>query len=164
MGDTHMTKLGFFTALALLASASAHAATINVTYSEDFAEDLADDYGVREGDVLTEEIIEDIDAALLREGVDVARIEVTIIDAKPNRPTFEQLGARPGLDYSRSFSLGGMKLSAIVFDTDGNEVTTVEYDWYEHDLQQASYGTTWSDARRASSRFSRRLADAIVGE
>ena len=38
---------------------------------------------------------------------DGARIELTITDLKPNRPTMQQTAAKPGLDPLRSISIGG---------------------------------------------------------
>lgn len=159
-----MTRYAIAT-LALLALASqAEAATISVTYSEDFAEKLADDYGDREGPELTDEIIEDIERALDQAGVDAARIEVVIEDARPNRPTREQVSARPGLDQFRSFGTGGMSLTGKVYHLDGETVSDVEYKYFETDITQSQHVSTWWDANRASSRFANRVVDAITGE
>jgi hypothetical protein len=114
-------KLVPITAIALLLAPAAMAAEINVTVSEDFQTKLQDDYGTREGEYLSKEIKEDLTRELKKAGVDVARIDVTIIDARPSKPTFKQLGDEPGLDYGASRSTGGMKLSATAYDADGNE-------------------------------------------
>lgn len=146
-------------ALAILPTAAA--TEVAVTYSDDFAEELSDNYGEREGETLTEEIIEDLDRAFTKAGVDPARVDVTIIDAKPNRPTFGQLADRPGLDAIRSISLGGMKLSGTAYDADGNIIATQEYGWFENNLQDAIGAGTWSDANRASRRFASKMAKQL---
>lgn len=138
----------------------AHAAEINVSYSPDFAEKLAEDYGEREGTYLSERVKKDLDSELSRAGVDVARIDVTILDAKPSRPTFKQAGDKPGLDIHRSVSLGGMKLQAVTYDAAGNASEPFEYKWYESNIEHAGI-TTWHDARRASSKFATRYAKAL---
>ena len=146
-------------AAAALAPA-AIAGEINVNYGPDFATKLSDDYGEREGTFLSERVKKDLERELAREGVNVARIDVTILDAKPSRPTFKQGGDKPGLDMHRSVSLGGMKLQAVAYDAAGNAGEPFEYKWYESDITQAGI-TTWHDARRASGRFATRYAKAL---
>ena len=90
--------------LAILQTAAA--TEIAVTYSEDFAEELADNYGEREGEKLTEDILKDLEHAFEKAGVDPAKVDVEIVDAKPNRPTFEQISNEPGIDAFRSISIG----------------------------------------------------------
>lgn len=149
---------------ALVFAGLAQAATISVTYSEEFAEMLDEEYGEREGERLSAHIIRDIEQELERNDLSAVRIAVVIEDAKPNRPTFEQLSSRPGLDPIRSISIGGMALSGTVFDAEGNEVTTVEYEWFESNIRDVIGSATWTDAKRASDRFARRLASEIEGE
>ncbi|HRJ00844.1 MAG TPA: hypothetical protein PKV67_08700 [Hyphomonas sp.] len=147
----------------LAASALAPAAMageINVSYSPDFAEKLSKEYGEREGTYLSERVKKDLETELARGGVDVARIDVTIVDATPSRPTFKQGSDTPGLDMHRSVSLGGMKLKAVAYDAAGNAGEAFEYKWYESDITQAGI-TTWHDARRASGRFASRFAKAL---
>ncbi|MEO1552538.1 MAG: hypothetical protein AAFR82_01295 [Pseudomonadota bacterium] len=151
-----------FAAIAAIAILPSAAATeVAVSYSDDFAEELADNYGEREGERLTEEIIEDLDRALAKAGVDPARIDVTIVNAKPNRPTMGQLSDRPGLDAFRSISLGGMSLVGTAYDADGNVIATQEYDWFESHLRNAIGSGVWSDANRASSRFATKMAKQL---
>lgn len=145
----------------LLGLAPAAAATeISVTYSPEFTEKLADDYGVREGEYLSERVRTDLEREFAKAGIDPARVEVTIVDAKPSRPTFKQAGDTPGLDTFRSVSIGGMDVSAIAYDAAGNPVGELTYDWYETDIRYAGI-TTWDDASRASSRFARRFAKTL---
>ncbi|MEM1086932.1 MAG: hypothetical protein AAGH90_04320 [Pseudomonadota bacterium] len=148
---------------ALALAPFATATTVNVTFSEDFAEKLADDYGEREGERLTKEIVEDVTKQFEKKGLNVARVDVTIIDAKPNRPTFQQQLDRPGLDGFRSRSLGGMSLEGTAYDADGNEIGSKSYEYFEIDIRQVIAVGTWGDARRASDRFARRFADELTG-
>ena len=149
-------------ALVLLAAPGALATEINVSYDPDFAEELADNYGEREGEYLTKEVSKDLNRELTKAGIDVARINVTIINAKPNKPTFKQMGDKPGLDFGRSKSIGGMKLSATAYDSDGTTTGELTYDWYETDLRNAGLWT-WSDANRASGFFARKFVDVLEG-
>ncbi len=160
-----MKRLLATTALFTLISAPfAMAAEITLTYSEDFAEALEDDYGIGEGDYLAGYVTEKIAESLDKAGKDVARIAVTINDAKPNKPTLQQLSDRPGLDYMRSISIGGMDVSAIAFDADGREIFSLSYDWFETDIRNVPPSTTWSDARRAARIFARRFAEGVPVE
>ena len=151
-----------FAAIGTLAILQTAAATeIAVTYSEDFAEELADNYGEREGEVLTEDILDDLQRAFEKAGVEPAKVDITIVDAKPNRPTFEQVSAEPGLDMFRSVSLGGMELTGTVYDADGNVLATQEYGWFENDIRDVFGSSTWMDANRASRRFANKLAKQL---
>ena len=147
-------------ALAILPTAAA--TEVAVTYSDDFAEELSDNYGDREGETLTEDIIEDLDRAFEKAGVAPVRVDVVIVDAKPNRPTFQQLSDKPGLDPIRSISIGGMKLEGTAYDADGNVVATQEYQWFENDIRDVFGSATWSDANRASRRFAKRFAEQLT--
>ncbi|MBR9834527.1 MAG: hypothetical protein GYB42_04935 [Alphaproteobacteria bacterium] len=150
-------------AVALVPVASA--VEISVSYSDDFAEKLSEDYGEKEGTYLSEAVSEDLRSALALAGVKtkVDRVDVVIIDAQPNHPTMEQARQKPGLDMLRSRSLGGMKLQGTAFDADGNVIGTKEYGWFENDIRDVFGAGTWTDAKRASNRFSRKLAEDIAG-
>ena len=129
--------------------------------SEDFQEILEEEYGERELDRLSDEIRDDITRELGNAGISPARIDVTILDAKPNRPTLEQIG-RNGLRF-RSFGIGGMDLKAVAFDGSGNVINELEYGWFENDIRLAEGRTTWYDARRASDKFARKFAKQFKG-
>jgi len=147
-------------ALLLAAAPAAMAAEISVSYAPEFSEMLTEEYGIKEGEYLSQRVRKDLERELAKAGADVARIDVTILDAKPSRPTFKQGLDVPGLDMFRSVSLGGMKLQAVAYDADGNASEPFEYKWYENDIRFAGL-TTWQDARRASSRFAARFAGTI---
>lgn len=146
-------------ALAIVAPASA--VTVEVTQSEAFKEKLADDYGEREADILAASLERRIEAAFERDGVSADRVVVTIEDAKPNRPTFQQLSDRPGLDGIRSKSIGGAKVTGVAYDASGAQIGELSYDWYESDITMVIAGHTWHDANWAFDRFARKLARSL---
>lgn len=147
-------------AFLLAAAPAAMAAEINVSYGPEFSETLTEEYGIKEGEYLSQRVRKDLERELAEAGADVARVDVTILDAKPSRPTFKQGADTPGLDMFRSVSVGGMRLQAIAYDAEGNASEPFRYKWYENDIRFAGL-TTWQDARRASSRFAARFAGTI---
>ncbi len=147
-------------ALATLLVPAAHAGEITVSFSEDLTKKITEDYGAREGDYLAEEVIEEIREGLGDRLDTLGDIHVTFIDAKPNRPTFKELGDRIGLSM-QSFGLGGAKLEAIVYDLDGEEFTTIDYNYFSNEIRESRYKATWSDARRAINRFVDKLEDKV---
>jgi len=155
-------KMTLLAAAALALAPLAGATTVNVSFSEDFAEKLTEDYGEREGEKLVEEITEDLTRQFENQGLEVARVDVTILDAKPNRPTIKQLGDRPGLDGFRSVSVGGMSVEGMAYDSEGNALGTKSYRWFETDIRDVRGAGMWSDARRASDRFARRFAKDLA--
>lgn len=145
-------------AAALAFAAPAWAQTSPVSFSPEFQAALEEDYGVREGEYLREAVIEAINTELARRGVSSAgSIEVTIIDAEPNRPTMQQLVDRPSLDAG-SISIGGAELRATL---PSGEVVT--HRRYNHSLADiAGPATTWTEARRAIRQFAIKVADAYI--
>lgn len=151
-----------FAAIGALAILPIAAATeVAVTYSDDFAEELADNYGEREGEELTQDIVDDLERAFARAGVTPAKVDITIVNAKPNRPTFQQMRDEPGLDPFRSISIGGMKLTGTAYDADGNVLASQEYGWFENDIRDVIGSGVWTDANRASRRFAKKLATQL---
>lgn len=129
---------------------------IKVSYSDAFREELADDYGEREGEILSARVQRGLERALGTSSP-AARIDVVIEKAKPSKPTFKQLGDEPGLDYGLSVSAGGMDLSGVAYDASGAKIAELDYKWYESDIRNAGL-STWYDANRASDRFARKFA------
>ena len=103
-----------------------------------------------------------MERAFAKAGVDPFRVDVEIVNAKPNRPTFEQLGAEPGLDAMRSISIGGMSLIGTAYDAEGNVIATQEYEWYENNIRDVIGSATWTDANRASRRFAKKFAKTLT--
>lgn len=145
----------------LLFTAPALAVTVETKISAAFQEKLEDDIGVREARVLSDALKSKITSVFEARGVTAEKVVVTIEDAKPNRPTMEQVSAKPGLDPMRSISIGGAKLSGIAYDAAGNEIGRFDYRWYETDLSNVIAATTWSDARSTFDKFARRFADKL---
>ena len=149
-------------ALAAIALAlPASALTVEAKVSTEFQKKLVDDFGVRETHVLADALTKKITDIFSARGVKADRVVVTIEDAKPNKPTMEQVSNKPGLDAMRSISIGGAKVSGVAFDASGRELGSFEYDWYETDLNNAVGSSTWTDARSSFDRFARRFADKL---
>ena len=107
-----MRNLAFFAPLAAVlafsaAPAMAEPALISVSLGPDL-QDKARELGPREVQEQADRLADLVGRALAREGaLDGARIDLVLTDVRPNRPTFQQLVDRPGLDGHRSRSVGG---------------------------------------------------------
>jgi hypothetical protein len=163
MGETAMRSMIFGAVMAGVAAGSVlsiapnaaiaqERGTVTVTYAADLQERFDETYGEREKQTLEQAIDRRI-SPLLQRGYSV---ELEILDARPNRPTFKELGDRSGLSF-QSFGLGGASMRAIVRRPDGQASAPISYSWYEHDISQTVYQSTWGDAQTAIDRFSRRL-------
>lgn len=161
-----MRKLTLAVALAALSVAGAASAEgfsgpaspdVRVTLSPELQKLAAESYGERDVNALAAELQRDVARELERTGVLAGgRAELVLVDAQPNRPTFKQLGDKPGLSF-QSFSVGGAKIQGRLIAVDGAE-TPVSYSWYETDIRNAPYSATWSDANWTIDRFARRLS------
>lgn len=147
-------------AVALLSSATAALAapaSVTVTIGPELQQKAVEKYGVREVNYLAAELRKDVTRALARTGAyDGARIELTLVDAKPNRPTFKQLSDTTGLSYE-SFGVGGARIEGQAI-APGGAVTPINYSYYETDIRQSRGHSTWFDAQWTMSRFAARLA------
>jgi hypothetical protein len=120
----------------------------------------ANEYGQRDLDELTRDLKSSLERALAakgRMGADGGRLEVTITDAVPNRPTFAQMGRNPSLSM-RSIAVGGASMQAEEIGRDGSRHASA-YSWYENDIRNERGAATWTDAERAFDMFAHRLAD-----
>jgi hypothetical protein len=150
--------------LVLATPAAAGPVTIApAAYSEEFQEKLTDNYGVREGDYLRDMIDRSLRRELARVGGgpgpgSPVTIETTIVDARPNRPTFQQLGDRPGLDFGRSIGVGGAELVAVLRGPEGGVIGEVHHRFFETNIENVVALSTWGDARRSIDRFARKVA------
>lgn len=127
---------------------------ISISYSDKLEKEFVENYGIREKKSIEETIRKELSDEL---GADITRAEVTVIDVKPNRPTFEQMGNKPGLSM-QSFSIGGAELSGKTFDRDGKVISVVNYEYTSPSIFDARMNHTWNDADYAIYRFARRLA------
>ena len=86
---------------------------------------------------------------------DGARIELVLVDAKPNHPTFKQLSDNTGLSL-RSFGVGGATIEGRAVSPDG-QVTPLRYSYTEPDLRFARGMSTWGDAEQTFQMFADQL-------
>ncbi len=148
--------------LALAGSSLAGAAlaaqpSIEVQLSPALRREAEKNLGVRDVEQLAQDLKREVGRSLERTGVlDGARLELTLVDAKPNRPTFQQLSNRPGLSME-SFGVGGATIEGRAVAVDGT-VIPLRYRWYETDIRNARRQTTWGDADTAIYQFANRLA------
>ena len=145
---------------ALLASATtalAAPATVSVAIGPELQTKAEKTYGVREVRDLADDLRSSVERSLARTGaMENTRIELTLVDAKPNRPTFRQLGDTPGLSME-SFGIGGATIEGRIVRADGS-TAPLAYRWYETDIRQVYGHATWTDANWTFNRFARRLA------
>ena len=158
-----MRNLTFFAPLAAVlafsaAPAIAEPALISVSLGPDL-QDKAEELGPREVQEQADRLAELVGRALAREGdLDGARIELVLTDLRPNRPTFQQMVDRPGLDGHLSRSIGGAAIEGQITTADGRTMP-VQYDWYSRSLADVRGFNTWQDADRAYRRLAVNLAD-----
>ena len=155
-----MRKLAFLVpfaaAAALAAAAQAQPAGVAVTLDPTFERE-AQKIGMRDvqaqmdrlGAVVERALADDADLA-------GARIELVLTDLRPNRPTFEQIRDRPGLDPIRSISTGGAAIEGRIIHADGR-VTPVRYERFSNSLDDVVGVGVWFDAERAYERLAANL-------
>lgn len=157
-----MRRFAFFAPLAAVLAvaatpALAEPASVNVVIGGDLVH-TADDLGRREVQQQVDRLAGVVSRALQSRGaLDGATVDLVLTDLKPNRPTFEQLSARPGLDGIRSVSIGGAAIEGQITMADGR-VVPVQYDWYSSSLADVHSNGTWNDAERAYYRLAANLA------
>lgn len=157
-----MRGLAFFAPLAAVLAfsagpAMADPALISVSLGPDLREKV-EELGPREVQEQADRLAELVGRALAGEGdLDGARIELVLTDLQPNRPTFQQMVDRPGLDGHRSRSIGGATIEGQITTADGR-VLPVRYDWYSSHLGEVSGVGVWQDADRAYRRLAVNLA------
>lgn len=147
----------------LMLAAPAFAVTVEAKTSTEFQTKLKKDFGVREEKILTDALTKRVTKIFNERGIKAERVVVTIEDAKPNHPTWEQTSNKPGLDAFRSVSVGGAHVTGIAYDASGKEIGRYDYDWYESDLSNVIPAATWSDANTVFDRFARRFAKELQG-
>jgi hypothetical protein len=153
-------RLIALSAVALLASATAvlaAPAAVSVTVGPDLQKKAVETYGEREVQALADDLRTEVERTLARAGShEDARVELVLTDAKPNRPTFKQLGDTLGLSPV-SFGVGGASIEGRIVTATGAEIP-VAYRWYEQDIRRSVGATPWLDAQWTFDRFAHRLA------
>jgi hypothetical protein len=133
-----------------------------VSLSAEAQQKFASDYGQREIATLTASIERAIAREVARSGApNGVRVEVTLLDAVPSRPTFQQSIDKPGLDPIRSVGVGGATLNARILGPGGEVLGTISHRYYETDLSFSQGASTWTDAQRAISGFARKVGKAV---
>ncbi len=122
-------------------------------------------YGDKDLARLAERLENRLAERLMKEGIEVNEnasnvLRVKLIDAKPNRPTFRQLSKNPSLSF-KSYGKGGASFEGELLSASGESNGSVSYGWYEYDIRDSYYGGTWSDARTAIDRFSKKVAKKL---
>jgi hypothetical protein len=145
-------------AAALAGAAAAQPSAVVVTVSPDFAK-TAEELGQREVQQQVDDLTARVTRVLTeRHALDGARIDLTITDLKPNRPTMQQTIDKPGLDPLRSISIGGAAIEGAITTASG-EVQPIKYDYYSSNLADVRGYATWQDAGTAFDRLARNLAE-----
>ncbi len=122
-------------------------------------------YGERDLNRLAEHLETKMARRLSKKGVTVSdtaskTLRLTITDAKPNRPTFEQLSREPSLSF-KSFGIGGASFEGQLISASGESIGDISYAWYENDFEDAAFSGTWTDAKRAMDFFTRKTAKKL---
>ncbi|MBS0333143.1 MAG: hypothetical protein JSS35_10285 [Proteobacteria bacterium] len=141
-------------ATTLLAAAPAFAipAEVSVSIGPKLQEKAVKTLGVREIDGLAKDLQKTVARRLAKTGAyDGSKVELVLVDAKPNHPTFKQLGDTPGLSM-RSFSVGGAHIEGRVVGPDG-AVTPLSYRYEQPDIRWVRGFSTWTDAEETFDRF-----------
>jgi hypothetical protein len=137
-------------------AALAAPASVNVSIGPALQAKAASTYGVREVDQLAGELRKSVERQLARTGAyDGEHVDLVLVDAVPNRPTFKQMGDTPGLSY-QSFGVGGARIEGRAVAANG-AVTPLSYHYYEPDIRFARRSGTWSDAEWTLDRFAYQL-------
>ena len=142
-----MRTIVFTLSAILMTAANAEAAPASVTVSigPELQAKAEKTLGTRDIDGLADDLRKAVERQLARTGAhDGARIELRLVDAQPNRPTFKQMGDRPGLSYE-SYGIGGARIDGRIVAANG-AISPIGYAYYETDIRYAGRGGTWADA------------------
>lgn len=160
------TAIAAMFGLAVLSAGAGYAAPVTIApfaLAPEAQQKFDKSYGAREAGILSDYAQQQVGRSLTRAGAQVGanglRVEVTLLSAKPSKPTFEQLSDKPGLDYIRSISLGGSRLQAKFIDASGAVIDTVDGGFYESDLRFSYATTTWYDAERGIRNFATKVGE-----
>ena len=136
---------------------------VTVTLDPKFVSGGVKTYGTREVGELADYLRKTVERNLMAkdrfkvDAVGGAVLELVLVDAKPNHPTFKQMSDRPGLSM-QSFGIGGAEIRGEQINADGSRVK-LGYSWYESDIRWAQGLGTWGDAEQAIHGFARRVAE-----
>ncbi len=159
-----LSAIGFATA-----AAAGPVSLTPIKFSDQLQTSLQRNLGAREGDFLRNRVETAVSSALARHGATVqtgapVTIDIEVVDADPNRPTFEQLSNPPYPDMMESISIGGAELRATLRGADGQVLDQISYRQYNSSFDEFRFErpTTWSEASRAINVFAERVADSYL--
>ena len=145
--------------LAIAGAAQAQPAEVSVSIGPELQQKM-EDLGEREVRMEADRLAVTVRDALAQSGaLEGSRVELVLVELKPNHPTFEQMASRPGLDRLRSVSIGGARIEGEVISADGQH-QPVRYEWFSTTLADVHGFATWQDAERA---FDRLAANLVAG-
>ena len=140
----------------LLAAGAASAAEVSVTVGPELQK-LSRAYGAKEIETLRQDLASSVQHALDRAGPTAPqRVDLVLEAATPNRPTFNELTAFPGLSMT-SIGLGGAAITGTVTGADG-AARPVSFRRYETDIHEVVGYGTWTDADIAFDDLASQLA------
>jgi hypothetical protein len=121
-------------------------------------------YGEPEGPVLRKIVGERVSTALRgRDCGSAARLEITLLDARPTHPTDKQIDDDGSIDRLRTHYMGGASFTARFLSTDGSDLKSLRYEWYaENDHLGSKAAEPWGDVRLASEGLGSELAGACA--
>ena len=155
-----MTAILAFGALATPAMANEPVALGEIAYGPELIEH-AEDFGERELDRLAGYLRTALERELAGElGEGGYTLNVTILDAQPNRPTMAQMGGTRAL-HSSSISIGGADVEAELVALDGQVIETYSYGWRSMNISDVVGYAQWTDARRTFARFADQVSDSL---
>lgn len=122
----------------------------------------AEELGEREVARQADRLAEVVRRALARTDTPrYSEVWLTLMELKPNRPTFHQVSTTPGLSAIDSLSIGGAVIDVEVVGLNG-ERTGVSIEYFSHNLADVRGATTWQDADRAYARVAARLESGRI--
>ncbi len=136
---------------------------VTVTLDPKFVAGGVKTYGTKEVGELADYLKKTVERNLTAKGrfkadaAGSAVLDLVLVDAKPNHPTFKQMSDRPGLSM-QSFGIGGAEIRGEQINADGSRVK-LGYSWYESDIRWVQSLGTWGDAEQAIHGFARRVAE-----
>ncbi len=149
-----------------IAAPNVKIASITVNISDDVRDEKLR-WGPRDIEQLKKTLVKKVTSRLERSdlmGDNGARLELTLVEIAPNRPTMHEMSKRTGLDFV-SFGLGGAEVKAHLVAADGTDLGDMRYRYFADYLYDYSASaTTWNDARRAFDKFARRLVKELTAE
>jgi hypothetical protein len=130
---------------------------IAINFDEKIEQQFIDDFGIREKNIIEDMVRKEIAKTF---GQSDYKFEIQFKQIAPNRPTMEQMNNKSGLSM-QSFSVGGADLIGKLYDTNGNNISTINYDYYSTNVYESQYRWTWDDAEYSIERLITKMAKSV---